>query len=78
MKSEWITALAAAVTEKADAVPAGWKTAKQVMQEIGKSETRTRELLAAMISVGKVSVEEFRVVTPRGRVMAVPHYLLKK
>lgn len=78
MKSEWISALAKSLEDSADKVPAGWKTARQVADEMGRSVGNANRVIQALIKSGSAETKSFKVSTPSCGVRAVPHYRIKK
>ena len=48
--SEWATAIAEHFAPK---IPKGFRTAREISQEIGKSYSRTCEILRVMVAAGK-------------------------
>lgn len=74
VQSAWCAALAAPAA--ADQVPPGWLTAREVGKLLGKSQTRTGEMLLRAVSEGRCEKALFRVPAA-GTVRPVPHYKLK-
>jgi len=70
----WCAALAA--PKVGDKVPPGWRTARELCAILGKSDTRTYELLRDAVERGTCERRDFRVPAA-GTVRAVPHYKLK-
>jgi predicted DNA-binding ArsR family transcriptional regulator len=71
--SAWAAALAG--PKVGDKVPAGWHTARELSEMIGKSTTRTYEMLQKALRQGKCERREFRIPAA-GTVRPVPHYRL--
>lgn len=65
--------LAAALANKGDAIPPGWKSANEWSEECGFKSSRARQLLAAGVAAGKVERRVFRVLM-NGVPRAIPHY----
>jgi len=57
-------------------VPAGWRTARDIAEESGKSLARASEILRDAVERGLVEVKVFRIRTG-GKVYPVPHYRRK-
>lgn len=57
-------------------VPKGWKTAREISRECGKSLARTSEILRDSALAGLTEVRTFRIRTG-GKVYPVPHYRRK-
>ena len=70
----WCAALVTA--PKADTVPPGWLTARQVGQLLGKSGTSTRAYLFEAVAAGRCVRQAFRIPAA-GTTRPVPHYKLK-
>ena len=67
----WCAALVTA--PKADTVPPGWLTARQLADKLGKSGSCVRQYLAEDVAGGRCARQDFRV--PIGQtVRPVPHY----
>jgi predicted transcriptional regulator len=67
----WCAALVTA--PKADTVPPGWLTARQLADKLGKSGSSVRHYLAEAVAGGRCARQDFRV--PIGQtVRPVPHY----
>lgn len=71
--SAWAAALNATIVS--DKVPAGWHTARELSEMIGRSSTRTFEMLQKALRQGKCERREFRIPAA-GTVRPVPHYRL--
>jgi len=71
--SAWAAALSTTITS--DKVPAGWHTGRELSEMIGRSSTRTYEMLQKALRHGKCERREFRIPAA-GTVRPVPHYRL--
>jgi hypothetical protein len=72
--SAWAAALSAPIVE--DTVPAGWMTARQIGQKLGKAGSTIGTLVARAVREGRAERQNFRIST--GSVTRpVPHYKLK-
>lgn len=71
--AKWCAAL---VPNEVDDVPAGWLSATELSDRLGKSRSVVAEQLSAAVRAGRAEVKKFRVMTPRGA-YPVPHYRLK-
>jgi predicted transcriptional regulator len=78
LKSEWITALAQSLDESADKVPDGWKTSRQVADEMGRSIGNAQKVIKSLVSSGLAETKVFRVNVPGCGVRPVPHYRINK
>ena len=76
MKSEWITALAESLEEKAEKVPTGWKRQQQIAKELKRSARTTRDIVQGLIDSGKAEVANFSVQTKSG-IRPTPHFRIR-
>ena len=72
--ARWCEALT--TTSAPDIVPDGWLTSRQIGKLLGKSESRTAELLVNALNEGRCERKMFRIPAA-GTVRPVPHYRLK-
>ena len=70
----WCAALASPIIP--DKVPPGWRTSAEICALLGKSPTRTSELLRCAVREGRAEKKQFRIAAA-GTVRPVPHYRLK-
>lgn len=78
MKSEWISALAKSLEDSADKVPTGWKTSRQISEEMGKSIGHTQRVVQSLINSGAAECKTFKLSVQNCGVRPVPHYRIKK
>jgi Mn-dependent DtxR family transcriptional regulator len=81
MKSEWAVALQKHLREKVEPPPAGWKSVRQISEELGKSACHTSKVIKKMIKLGLAETKSYRCLmsengkkAPYGRM--IPHYRL--
>lgn len=70
----WCEALAP--RHEIDAVPAGWFTAVQLGEMLGKDRSTVTTLLQTAIKEGRAEVKKFRVRTGQRGIYPTPHYRL--
>lgn len=81
MKSEWAVALQKHLREKVEPPPAGWKTTKQISEELGKSTCHTSKVVKKLTRLGLAEVKQYRcLMSVNGKKAAysrlIPHYRL--
>ena len=79
MKSEWAVALQKHLIEKVDPLPAGWKTVRQIAQEMGKTNGHASKAVFGLMKLGLVERKSFKAVISNKKkplVRMVPHYRL--
>lgn len=77
--NDWQNALAEMKKASFDAIPAGWKTAKQIAQEMGISTKHvTCKVIPFLAKQGKVETKKFKIVRSDANPYPVPHYRLIK
>lgn len=76
VKSAWCAALSSRT--EPDVVPAGWLTAVQLGQMLGKDRSTVTALLSAACRAGRAEVKKFRVPSGQRGIYPVPHYRLLK
>lgn len=76
VKSAWCAALSSRT--EPDTVPAGWLTAVQLGQMLGKDRSTVTALLSAACRAGRAEVKKFRVPSGQRGIYPVPHYKLTK
>lgn len=75
---EWQAALAQMNRTSVDVVPEGWKTGRQIAEEMGRSvNTIVTRVISPLMRAGKAETKRFRIQQPMGGVRLVPHYRLK-
>lgn len=72
----WCAALSSRT--EPDVVPAGWLTAVQLGQMLGKDRSTVTALLSAACRAGRAEVKKFRVPSGQRGIYPVPHYKLTK
>lgn len=76
VKSAWSAALAPKV--EPDEVPAGWFTAIELGQMLGKDPSTVTGLLQAALREHRAEVKKFRVQAGQRGIYPTPHYRLLK
>lgn len=74
-KPEWAEALDRLMSHRCEAVPAGFKTAREIGQELGCCYEMAKIKCAQLVEAGLAERKEFRVKWGRG-IRALPHYRL--
>jgi hypothetical protein len=78
IRTDWKAAAAALGRAKADTIPPGWKTAKQIGQEMGRAASNVvTRIVVPLIAAGRAEVRPFMVAKCNGHLSSVPHYRLK-
>lgn len=62
MKSDWAAALQEAFERKADVIPPGWKTAKEIAKAEGVSKEHVSRIVTKLIKAGRAEMKKFRTV----------------
>lgn len=77
--NDWQNALAQVKGVKADVVPSGWKTARQIAEETKTSYSMSASrIVGPLILAGMAECKKFRILTPSGIIRPIPHYRLIK
>lgn len=76
-KSEWIEAVGQ-VERLSTVVPDGFKTLKQIADEIGRTTSATHHLVAQLIREGRAEMRKFRIPTPGRGLYPTQHYRVIK
>lgn len=71
--NEWLSILTKAAKGVADSVPPGFKTAAQISQETGRSETQVRKYLKKAGKLGLVEKRKFKIETG-DKLYPTPHF----
>lgn len=59
--------------QNSDAVPDGWRTAKQWAEAWGLQRAHTLSLLSSGVAAGRVETRDYKVPSPAG-LRRIPHY----
>lgn len=62
MKNDWAAALQEAFERKADVIPPGWKTVKEIAKEQGVSKEHVSRIVTRLVKVGRAEMKKFRTV----------------
>jgi hypothetical protein len=62
---------------KAEKVPAGWVRVAEIARDNGWSRVHAARVARMAVQVGRAEMRNFRVMMDK-RVLAVPHYRMKK
>lgn len=62
------------IQQRADVVPRGMRTSGQWAREWHMSSQHALELIRAGIRGGEIKCQHYRIRTPSGRTLRVPHY----
>ena len=65
------------VTHQAEEVPEGWRTIKELSDELKLSDSQTRKIILKGLEMGSVETRKFRINTAL-RAYPVPHYRSKE
>jgi Mn-dependent DtxR family transcriptional regulator len=81
MKSEWAVALQKHLVEKVAPPPDGWKSIRQISEELGHSTTHTSKVVNKMVKRGLAEMKSYKcLMSVDGKKAAysrmVPHYRL--
>ena len=77
MKSEWAIALQKHLLEGIDPPPDGWKTVRQIAQEIGKTKGYASKIIFRLLKLGLAEKKSYRVLIPKSKTgRMIPHYRL--
>ena len=74
-KPEWAEALDRLLSHRMEAVPPGWKTAKEIGEELGFCYEMAKIKAGQLVAAGLAERKDFRVKWGRG-VRPLPHYRL--
>ena len=74
-KPEWAEALDRLMNNRVETVPAGWKSAKEIAQELGMCYEMGKIKAKQLVKGGLAERRDFRVKWGRG-IRATPHYRL--
>ena len=76
-KPEWAEALDRLMSQRIEAVPAGWKTAREVGEQLGVCYEMAKIRCKDLVEAGLAERKDFRVKWGRG-IRGTPHYRLVK
>lgn len=62
MKQDWAAALQEAFQRKADVIPPGWKTVKEIAKEQGVSKEHVSRIVTRLVKMGRAEMKKFRTV----------------
>ena len=74
-KPEWAEALDRLMSQRCDAVPPGWKTAKQIAEEMDVCYEMAKLKLKDLVDAGLAERKDFKVKWGRG-IRGLPHFRL--
>lgn len=60
MKNDWAAVLQSAFIRKADVIPPGWKTVKEIAMEQGVSKEHISRIVTKLVKAGKLEMKKFR------------------
>ena len=76
-KPEWAEALDRLLSQRVETVPPGWKTAREVGEQLGVCYEMAKLKCAELVAAGLAERKDFRVKWGRG-IRGLPHYRLVK
>ena len=74
-KPEWAEALDRLLSQRVETVPPGWKTAREVGEQLGVCYEMAKLKCADLVAAGLAERKDFRVKWGRG-IRGTPHYRL--
>jgi predicted ArsR family transcriptional regulator len=74
-KPEWAEALDRLLSQRGETVPPGWKTAREVGEQLGVCYEMAKLKCAELVAAGLAERKDFRVKWGRG-IRGLPHYRL--
>lgn len=74
-KPEWAEALDRLLNQRVEAIPAGWKTAKEIGDQLGVCYEMAKLRAKELVEAGLAERRNFKVKWGRG-IRATPHYRL--
>ena len=74
-KPEWAEALDRLLTQRVEAVPPGWKTAREVGEQLGVCYEMAKIKCKDLVDAGFAERKDFRVKWGKG-IRGTPHYRL--
>ncbi len=74
-KPEWAEALDRLLSQRVETVPPGWKTAREVGEQLGVCYEMAKLKCAELVAAGLAERKDFRVKWGRG-IRGLPHYRL--
>lgn len=78
MAKDWAAALQECLVERAEKVPAGWKTCRQIATEMGRSMEQARRIIKKMMAHGGAECKKFKIVhNKEGHAISTTHFRLK-
>ena len=60
MKDDWAKVLQSAFQRKADVIPPGWKTVKEIAKEQQVSKEHVSRIVTKLVKIGKLEMKKFR------------------
>lgn len=60
--SDWAKIIQESFDRKADVIPAGWKTVKEIADDQGVSKEHMSRLVTKLVRSGKVEMKKFRTI----------------
>jgi len=75
--NEWALAIAKAMNQKAEKVPPCWKTAEEVRQIMGLSQTNVSKRIKLLKEAGLIESKRFYVNSSRGLYPEIHYKLIK-
>lgn len=62
LKNDWAAALQEAFHRKADVIPPGWKTVKEIAEEQGVSKEHVSRIVTRLVKMGRAEMKKFRTM----------------
>ena len=60
MKNDWAAALQEAFERKADVIPPGWKTVREIARDQGVSKEHVSRIVTKLVKMGRAEMKKFR------------------
>lgn len=76
--NQWAKAIKIALQKKAEKVPEGWKTRKQLEEVFESSQKATCEKINILKKAGLVEQRRFKIVTNRGLFPEIHYKIIEK
>ena len=74
-KPEWVEALDRLLSQRVEAVPPGWKTAREIGEQLGMCYEMAKLKAKELVEAGLAERRDFKVKWGRG-IRGLPHYRL--
>jgi DNA-binding transcriptional ArsR family regulator len=75
--NEWVNAISSALSKCAEKVPAGWKTADEVRELMGLSQSNASKKIRLLERAGLVEKKRFYIKSSRGLYPEIHYKLIK-